>query len=89
MTYKNPQEQIHAERGRINDMLRRLTAFSAHGMDIDAATANWGHASFMADLAASLKEVTDRAFCEGEYRDDRYFTYDDQGHRVSSISPRQ
>jgi len=56
-----------ARKGEIDNMLTRLQTLSEEHFNADPEDINWGHVGDLADMATKLREITDRAFGEGEY----------------------
>ena len=56
-----------ARKAEIDHMLTRLQALSEEHFNADPEGIHWGHVGDLADMATKLREVTDRAFGEGEY----------------------
>ncbi len=56
-----------ARKVEIDDMLARLQALSEEHFNASPDDIHWGHVGDLADMATKLREITDRAFGEGEH----------------------
>jgi len=56
-----------ARKAEIDDMLTRLQALSEEHFNADPEEIHWGNVGDLTDMATKLREITDRAFGEGEY----------------------
>jgi len=56
-----------ARKAEIDIMLARLQALSDEHFNTHPDNIDWGHAGDLAHMATKLREITDRAFGEGEY----------------------
>jgi hypothetical protein len=56
-----------ARKAEIDNMLARLQTLSEEHFNADPEEIHWGHVGDLADMATKLREITDRAFGEGEY----------------------
>jgi folylpolyglutamate synthase/dihydropteroate synthase len=54
-------------KAEIDTMLTRLQTLSDEHFNANPEDIRWGHAGDLADMAKNLREITDRAFQEGEY----------------------
>jgi len=55
----------------IDAMLARLAALSADHFDYSPEDVNWGHVGSLDLYRALLREITDKAFREGEHREEQ------------------
>jgi hypothetical protein len=55
----------------IDAMLARLAALSADHFDYSPEDVNWGHVGSLDLYRARLREITDKAFREGEHREEQ------------------
>ena len=56
-----------ARKAEIDDMLARLQTLSDEHFNANPDDIHWGHVGDLADMATKLREISDRAFGEGEY----------------------
>ena len=56
-----------ARKAEIDAMLARLQALSDEHYNVTPDEVHWGHVGDIAWTAERLRDITDRAFCEGEY----------------------
>jgi hypothetical protein len=54
-------------KAEIDTMLTRLQTLSDEHFNANPDEIHWGHAGDLADMAKNLREISDRAFQEGEY----------------------
>jgi hypothetical protein len=54
-------------KAEIDIMLTRLQTLSGEHFNAHPDEIHWGHAGDLADMSTTLREITDRAFQEGEY----------------------
>ncbi len=57
-------------KAEIDTMLERLQGLSDEHFNSNPEEINWGDVGALADMANTLREITDSAFGEGEYADD-------------------
>jgi len=62
-----PLAAFIARKAEIDDMLARLQGLSEEHFNANPDDIHWGHISDLADMTKNLREITDRAFGEGEY----------------------
>ncbi len=62
-----PVATFIARKAEIDDMLTRLQTLSSEHFNADPEDLHWGHVGDLADMATKLREITDRAFGEGEH----------------------
>ena len=56
-----------ARKVEIDTMLARLQALSDEHFNVAPEDVTWGHVGDLGHYAELLKQITDAAFCEGEY----------------------
>ena len=54
-------------KAEIDTMLARLQTLSDEHFHAHPEEIHWGHVGDLADISKNLREITDRAFSEGEY----------------------
>ena len=54
-------------KAEINTMLARLQGLSDEHFEATPDEIHWGHMGDLADISKNLREISDRAFQEGEY----------------------
>ena len=67
---KRKQEALDAfigHKARIDEILSRLQEASGDHFGTNPDEIRWGDAGFLADIATSLQQISDRVFNEGEY----------------------
>jgi hypothetical protein len=70
MTNASKPEAIDAflaKKFEIDTILERLATLSAEHFNVAPDEINWGHVGDLERAAATLREISDRAFGEGEY----------------------
>lgn len=58
-----------AAKAEIDTMLERLAALSEDHFNVSPDEVNWGHVGSLNDYRATLRQITDAAFGEGEHAD--------------------
>jgi len=70
MTTRNNDKALSAfltRKAEIDTMLARLQALSEEHFEASPDEIHWGHVGDLADISKNLREISDRAFQEGEY----------------------
>lgn len=66
---QDPVDAFMRKKAEIDALLARLQSLSDEHFGTAPDDVTWGHVGDLEDYAATLKQLSDRAFREGEYAD--------------------